>query len=73
MKDKQTVPCMYDVFGNEIYEGDTYFVTDSGNILAPLPREDHDLNNGMLRSMVEELGTTYIAEMCGYEKRVCKI
>ena len=28
MEDKQQAPCMYDVFGNEIYEGGEYFISD---------------------------------------------
>lgn len=73
MKDKQQAPCMYDVFGNEIYDGNEYFVSDEGNIAAASPGENWTVQNALIEHLVETYGTNYIAEMCGLDKRVCKI
>lgn len=73
MKDKQQAPCMYDVFGNEIYDGNEYFVSDEGNIAAASPGENWNVHNALIEHLVETYGTNYIAEMCGLDKRVCKI
>lgn len=73
MKDKQQAPCMYDVFGNEIYDGNEYFVSDEGNIAAASPGENWTVQNALIAHLVETYGANYIAEMCGLDKRVCKI
>ena len=73
MEDRQQAPCMYDVFGNEIYEGDEYYVSNEGNIAAAPPSENYDVYSALLRHMVETFGVNYMAEMCGMEKRVCEI
>ena len=73
MKDKQQAPCMYDVFGNEIYEGGEYFASDEGNIAAVPSSENWNVHNALIEHLVETYGTNYIAEMCGLDKRVCKI
>ena len=73
MEDKQQAPCMYDVFGNEIYDGNEYFVSDEGNIAAASPGENWTVQNALIEHLVETYGTNYIAEMCGLDKRVCKI
>lgn len=73
MEDRQQAPCMYDVFGNEIYEGGEYFVSDEGNIAAVPPSENWNVHNALIKHLVETYGTNYIAEMCGLDKRVCKI
>lgn len=73
MKDKQQAPCMYDVFGNEIYDGNEYFVSDEGNIAAASPGENWTVHNALIEHLVETYGTNHIAEMCGLDKRVCKI
>ena len=73
MEDRQQAPCMYDVFGNEIYEGGEYFVSDEGNIAAVPPSENWNAHNALIEHLVETYGTNYIAEMCGLDKRVCKI
>lgn len=69
MKDKQQAPCMYDVFGNEIYEGGKYWVGDEGNMADLTDREDRDPNNQIIAVLVETLGTRHILEELGYEKR----
>ena len=73
MEDKQQAPCMYDVFGNEIYDGNEYFVSDEGNIAAASPGENWTVQNALIEHLVETYGTNSIAEMCGLDKRVCKI
>lgn len=73
MEDRQQAPCMYDVFGNEIYEGGEYFVSDEGNISAVPPSENWNVHNALIEHLVETYGTNRIAEMCGLDKQVCKI
>lgn len=73
MEDRQQAPCMYDVFGNEIYDGGEYFVSDEGNIAAVPLSENWNVHNALIEHLVETYGTNYIAEMCGLDKRVCKI
>ena len=73
MEDRQQAPCMYDVFGNEIYEGGEYFVSDEGNIAAVPPSENWNVHNSLIEHLVGTYGTNRIAEMCGLDKRVCKI
>ena len=57
----------------EIYDGNEYFVSDEGNIAAALPGENWDVHNALIEHLVETFGTNYIAELCGLERRVCKI
>lgn len=73
MEDRQQAPCMYDVFGNEIYDGGEYFASDEGNIAAVHPSENWNVHNALIEHLVETYGTNRIAEMCGLDKRVCKI
>ena len=73
MEDRQQAPCMYDVFGNEIYEGGKYYVSNEGNIAAAPPSENYDIHNALLQHLVETFGVNHIAEMCGLEKKVYNI
>lgn len=69
MMDKQQVPCIFDIFGNEIYDGNEYFVGDEGIMACPSQSENYDPNNQIIAALVEALGTEYIMEELGYEKR----
>lgn len=69
MKDKQQAPCMYDVFGNEIYEGDEYWVGDEGNMADLSEPDNHDPNNQIIATLVETLGTRHILRELGYQKK----
>lgn len=73
MEDKQQAPFITDINGAEIYDGNEYFVSDEGNIAAALPSENWDVHNALIEHLVETYGTNHIAEMCGLDKRVCKI
>ena len=66
-------PFITDINGNEIYDRNEYFASDEGNIAAALPSENWDVHNALIEYLVETFGTNYIAEMCGLDKRVCKI
>lgn len=69
MTDKQQAPCIYDIFGNEIYDGNEYWVGDEGVMACLSQSEDHDQNNQILSVLAETLGTEYILEALGYERR----
>lgn len=73
MEDKQQAPFITDINGAEIYDGNEYFVSDEGNIAAAAPSENWNVHNALIEHLVETYGTNYIAEMCGLDKRVCKI
>lgn len=73
MKDRQQAPFITDINGAEIYDGNEYFVSDEGNIAAASPGENWTVQNALIEHLVETYGTNYIAEMCGLDKRVCKI
>ena len=73
MMDKQQAPFITDINGAEIYDGNEYFVSDEGNIAAALPSENWDVHNALIELLVETFGKNYIAELCGLERRVCKI
>lgn len=69
MMDKQQAPCIFDIFGNEIYDGNEYFVGDEGIMACLSQNENHDPNNQIIAEVVETLGTEYILEALGYERR----
>ena len=73
MKDKQQAPFITDINGTEIYDGNEYFVSDEGNIAAAAASENWTVQNALIAHLVETYGTNHIAEMCGLDKRVCKI
>ena len=73
MKDKQQAPFITDINGAEIYDRNEYFVSDEGTIAAVPPGENWNAHNALIEHLVETYGTNYIAEMCGLDKRVCKI
>ena len=68
MKDKQQAPCMFDRFGAEIYEGEEYFVGNEGNVFVS-DSENFDAGNHVICDLVETMGTSWILEELGYEKR----
>lgn len=68
MKDKQQAPCIYDVYGTEIYDGGEYYLADDGAIAALDRSENFDPNNAVVGDLVREVGTNFILEAL-YEKR----
>lgn len=69
-KDPQNVsPYCYDIFGGEVYKGDTVYCGDEGMFLDP-DTDNYDPNNPIMTLLVQQLGTRYILEQLGYEKRV---
>lgn len=67
MEDRQMAECMYDIFGVEIYPGETYWTGDEGAIADP-GQENYDPGNAVIAMLVEQLGTRYILEAVGYAK-----
>ena len=66
---QQQSPVGYDIFGDEIYKGDTVYCGDEGMICAP-GDDNYDSRNAAMTLLVQQLGTRYILEQLGYEKRV---
>lgn len=73
MEDRQQAPFITDINGTEIYDGNEYFVSDEGNIAAAAASENWTVQNALIAHLVETYGTNSIAEMCGLERRICKI
>lgn len=69
MMDKQQAPCIFDIFGNEIYDGNEYWVGDEDIMACLSQSENHNPNNQIIAALVEALGTEYIMEALGYERR----
>lgn len=69
MTDKQQAPCIYDVYGREIYDGGEYYLADDGAIAALDRSENFEPNNTVIDDLVREVGTNYILEALGYERR----
>lgn len=68
--DKQQADCIYDVYGNEIYEGDAYYDID-GTIVADIwNRENYTETNNVITVLVEQLGTREILDRLGYVRKV---
>lgn len=64
--DRQQADCMYDIYGNEIYEGDAYYDID-GTIVADIERgENYVEDNNVIAALVEKLGTREILARLGY-------
>ena len=69
-KDLQNAsPYCYDIFGNEVYKKDTVYCGDEGMMRAP-GDDNYDSSNPIMTLLVQQLGTRYILEHVGYEKRV---
>ena len=69
-KDLQNVaPYCYDIFGDEVYKGDTVYCGDEGMMCDP-GDDNYDSGNPIMSLLVQQLGTRYILEQLGYEKRV---
>lgn len=69
MRDKQQEPCIFDIFGTEIYDGGEYYLADDGAIAALGRSENFDPNNAVIGDIVQNVGTNFILEALGYEKR----
>lgn len=69
-KDTQNVsPYCYDIFGDEIYKGNVFWYGDEGMMCDP-GADNFDSGNPIMSLLVQQLGTRYILEQLGYEKRV---
>mgnify|MGYP004556461355 CR=1 FL=1 len=58
-----------DAFGDEVYEGDTVWCGDEGMLPDP-GTDNYDSKNPVMDLIVQQLGTRYILEQLGYEKRI---
>ena len=59
---------MLDRFGVEIYEGEDYFVGNEGNV-AVCDSENFDPSNHVIDDLVRTMGTKWILEQLGYQKK----
>ena len=66
---QQQSPVGYDIFGDEVYKGNTVYCGDEGMICDP-GDDNYDSGNAAMTLLVQQLGTRYILEQLGYEKRV---
>lgn len=66
----QNADFIHDVFGNEIYEGNDYWLGDEG-IFADPENDNYDSGNAIMSLLVQQLGTRYILEQLGYERKIC--
>ena len=66
---QRQTPVGYDIFGDELYHGDAYYFGDEGMMRDP-GEDDRDAGNAIMSLLVQQLGTRYIMEQLGYEKRV---
>ncbi len=66
---QQAEPHCYDIFGDEIYKGDTVYCGDEGMMCDP-GADNFDSSNLIMSLLVQQLGTRYILEQLGYEKKV---
>ena len=66
---QQSEPHCYDIFGDEVYKGDTVYCGDEGMMCDP-GDDNYDSGNAVMALLVQQLGTRYILEQLGYEKRV---
>ena len=57
------------IFGDELYHGDAYYFGDEGMMCDP-GADNFDSGNPIMSLLVQQLGTRYILEQLGYEKRV---
>lgn len=66
---QQQSPVGYDIFGDEIYKGNVFWYGDEGMMCDP-GADNFDSGNQIMSLLVQQLGTRYILEQLGYEKRV---
>lgn len=71
MRDIQQDAFVYDIFGNEIYDGEEYWYGDEGAMKALDSTENYRSNNEIIDMLVEQLGTEFILQALGYVRRVC--
>ena len=65
---QRQTPVGYDIFGDELYHGDAYYFGDEGMMCDP-GADNFDSGNPIMSLLVQQLGTRYILEQLGYEKR----
>lgn len=68
--DKQQVRCGYDSMGNELYEGDAFWVGNEGTFVDVECGDDANPHNHLISMLLDTLGTRYIMERLGYVRRV---
>lgn len=66
---QRQTPVGYDIFGDELYHGDAYYFGDEGVMRDP-GDDNYDSRNAAMTLLVQQLGTRYILEQLGYEKRI---
>lgn len=66
---RDVTPYCYDIFGDEVYKGDTVYCGDEGVMLDP-DTDNYDPNNPIMTLLVQQLGTRYILDQLGYLKQV---
>ena len=66
---QRQTPVGYDILGDELYHGDAYYFGDEGMMCDP-GADNFDSGNPIMSLLVQQLGTRYILEQLGYEKRV---
>ena len=66
---QRQTPVGYDIFGDEIYKGNVFWYGDEGMMCDP-GADNFDSGNPIMSLLVQQLGTRYILEQLGYEKRV---
>ena len=66
---QQQSPVGYDIFGDEIYKGHVFWYGDEGMMCDP-GADNFDSGNQIMSLLVQQLGTRYILEQLGNEKRV---
>lgn len=70
-RDPQQEECGYDSLSVEIYPGETYW-EGSEFVFADPGSENYDSRNGVIATLVENLGTRYILEALGYDKKIAQ-
>ena len=66
---QQQSPVGYDIFGDEVYKGDTVYCGDEGMMCDP-GDDNYDSGNAAMTLLVQQLGTRYILEQKKKKKRV---
>lgn len=68
-RDPQNVsPYCYDIFGDEVYKDDIVYCGDEGMMRDP-GDDNYDSSNPIMALLVQQLGTRYILEQLGYQRR----
>lgn len=66
---RDVTPYCYDIFGDECYKGNIVYCGDDGMMLDP-DTDNYDPNNPIMTHLVQKLGTRFILEKLGFERRM---